>query len=84
MNKLTDKQIDLIHEVVDSCLTFKEYDVLSMYFYNFIPQINTMCVDAKLAYLTATLPVRSQIQYREDFLNKCKELHKDVGLWENL
>jgi hypothetical protein len=79
---MTDKEIDTIYEYVDSCMRLGEWHVLDKIFGDF--DVINMPIDAKVTYLVASFAGKDKIPNRQNFLEKCKFLHKEERLWDNL
>ena len=80
----TDKEIDEIYDAVDILMSNGCFGFLNEHLSHLVPMAWRMDLDILLAYVTATLPAKSQLASRARFLNKCMELHPTKKLWKGL
>jgi hypothetical protein len=82
--EISDRVLDSIYDYADSLIRNEEWEYLSSIFHGFLLQVDILPLDVKLAFLTATLPAKSHIKNRKEFLIACQSYDPSDNLWNGL
>jgi hypothetical protein len=84
MNIPADFQIDEVYDVIDTLMKIGNWKLMDIYFDRWIHEVNCVHLDILLARSTASLPVKTKLQRRSVFIERCKKTHPNPTLWKGL
>ena len=82
-NNIDDK-IDCIYDNVDYLMRSAEWKILNSLSSAWESNAHNIDLNLLLAFATASLPGKSNIPARAEFIEKCKELYPKPELWKGL
>jgi len=81
---MSDKELDDLYRLVDDLMLEGDWWLLNNLFVSWCAPDSTATLDARLGIATATLPGKSKLPNRREFMDMCKRLHPDPELWKGL
>jgi hypothetical protein len=81
---ITDTELDEIYTSINVLMKSECWNFLNDFFSNLILRVWRTDIDILLSYATASLPGKSKMPAREQFIKTCKRLYPDVELWKGL
>ena len=84
MPNTTDKELDEVYAAMDALMLAGCWGFLDEYLHGMIMRSWRTDLDILLAIATATLPGKSKLPARVNFLDNDKRLHPNKELWKGL
>ena len=84
MNKNIDKRLDVIYTTVDVLMNGGCWQFLDEHLTEVATKAWRLDVIELIAYATATLPGKSKLPNRKNFISHCKRLFPEGGNWKGL
>lgn len=84
MDKVTDADLDELHEAIDALLRVGAFKFLDSLLVNWELTAWRTPVDLLVGYAVATYPAKSKLPSRKAFMDRCKQLHAEPELWKGL
>lgn len=79
-----DEELDKIYDFSDNLMKRERWIVIETIFEYIMDNIKNYQTEILVGWATATLAGKHRIINRQEFLDKCKELHPDEELWKGL
>lgn len=79
-----DQELDQIYNLADDLMCRDKWYVLDTILEYITYNVWRYDTNILVGWATATFAGKNKLEKRKEFLDKCKELHSDEGLWNGL